>query len=263
MNLSIIIPVYNSSLILPKLIKSIHKNTNKKKLKKEIILINDSSKDDSWKTILKLKKKYNFIKGINLKKNYGQHNAIISGLNFSKGNIVVLMDDDMQHHPKYIIKIYNELINGNSDVCYVKYLKRKHLKWKIFVSWLNNIIASFLALKSITIYTSSFKGINKKIISKMIKYKKNEVFLDWLILKQTNKISVINILHKKRFSGKTNYNLKKLLELWSIMIMNIEPKTIFHNLYLLLPKIFVKLFVYPFVKKNNINEQYKILNKTF
>ena len=57
MNLSIIIPVYNSSLILPKLIKSIHKNTNKKKLKKEIILINDSSKDDSWKTILKLKKK--------------------------------------------------------------------------------------------------------------------------------------------------------------------------------------------------------------
>ena len=263
MNLSIVIPVYNSSQILPKLIQSINQNFNNNRIKKEIFLINDFSSDNSWEIILKLKKKYNFIKGINLKKNYGQHNAIMAGLNYCKGDICIMMDDDMQHHPKYIKEIYKELISQEFDVCYVKYLKRKHLKWKIFVSWLNNIIASILAFKSIKIYTSSFKGINKKTKTKMIKYKKNEVFLDWLILKETKKISVINIQHKKRFSGKTNYNLKRLLELWSIMIMNIESKTILHYIFLLLPKIIIKLLVYPFVKKNNINEQYKILSKTF
>ena len=186
----------------------------------------------------------------------------MAGLNFSKGKFCVLMDDDMQHDPKYIIDIYHKLREGYS-ICYVKYLKRKHLKWKIFVSWLNNIIASVLALKSVKIYTSSFKGFNKKILKGVIKYKEKEVFIDWLILEQSKDVAVINVIHQKRHSGKTNYDLKKLLELWSIMIMKIKPRSIIHNIWLILPQIFVKFLLYPMVKKNNISEQYKIKEKIF
>tara|TARA_A100001015_G_scaffold295221_1_gene373975 strand:- start:1055 stop:1843 length:789 start_codon:yes stop_codon:yes gene_type:complete len=262
MDLSIIIPVYNSEKIISTLVKKIFEITKLKKLKSEIILIDDFSKDNSWTKIKNLKKKYKFIKGVNLQSNYGQHNAIMAGLNFSKGKFCVLMDDDMQHDPKYIIDIYHKLREGYS-ICYVKYLKRKHLKWKIFVSWLNNIIASVLALKSVKIYTSSFKGFNKKILKGVIKYKEKEVFIDWLILEQSKDVAVINVIHQKRHSGKTNYDLKKLLELWSIMIMKIKPRSIIHNIWLILPQIFVKFLLYPIVKKNNISEQYKIKEKIF
>lgn len=262
MDLSIIIPVYNSEQILSKLIEEIENYTSKKELKKEIILVNDLSEDKSWEKIKELSLKNNNIKGINLQNNYGQHNAIIAGLNFCNGKICILMDDDMQHNPKYIMNIY-EKINNGYDVCYVKYLKRKHLRWKIFVSWLNNIIASILAFKPISIYTSSFKGFNKFIVEKIIMYKEKEVFLDWLILNQSQRVATIEILHQERFNGKTNYNLKRLFELWSIMIMKIKITSTFHYFLLFLPKIFVKFIVYPLVKKNNINEQYKIKEKTF
>ena len=260
MNLSIVIPVFNSEEIISTLVDEISKQIKSYNLKIEIILVNDFSKDLSWEKIKSLNKKYSFVKGINLVNNYGQHNAIMAGLNHCNGNYCILMDDDMQHNPKYIIDIYNKL-NSGYEICYVKYLKRKHLKWKIFVSWLNNIAASILALKSIKIYTSSFKGFNKKILLNIIKYKEKEVFLDWLILEQSKNIFILDVLHQERRSGNTNYNLKRLLELWSIMIIKIKTKSFFHFLWLFLPKIFVKFIVYPFVKKKNIKEQYKIKDK--
>lgn len=262
MNLSIVIPVYNSEAILPELLEKIEDSLLSKKIKMEIILVNDFSEDRSWETIKLLKNKFPFIKGIDLQNNYGQHNAIMAGLNYSSGEICILMDDDMQHDPKYIYDIYQVLMKGH-DICYVKYLKRKHLKWKIFVSWLNNIIASILAFKPIKIYTSSFKGFKRDITKNIIKFKDKEVFIDWLILNQSKKITIIDVVHKERLSGKTNYNLKRLFELWSIMIMKIKPRSIIHYLWLLLPKILVIFLLYPLVKKNNISEQYKIKSKTF
>ena len=81
------------------------------------------------------------------------------------------MDDDMQHSPEDIFKIYKNLLKGY-DSCYVKYINRQHAKWKIFVSWLNNVVASVLASKPIDLYTSSFKGFKKKICIKMnLKFK--------------------------------------------------------------------------------------------
>ena len=93
MKLSIIIPVYNSSKILNTLVENIYSNLYKKFEFIELILINDFSADNSWEIIKKLKKKYNFIKGINLKENYGQHSAIFCGLKYFKGENIVCMDE--------------------------------------------------------------------------------------------------------------------------------------------------------------------------
>ena len=127
MDLSIIIPVYNSSDIIKKLINQISLNL-KKRLKYEILLINDSSKDTSWDVISTLSKRYRCIKGINLKKNYGQHSAILIGLKYAKGKKIITMDDDLQHPPSSIIQILHTL--KKYDLCYTLYLKRKHLLWK-------------------------------------------------------------------------------------------------------------------------------------
>jgi len=259
-DISIIIPVYNSSNILPELIKRIN-NSLSKISSFEIVLINDFSSDKSWDVIKKLQKDYLNLRGINLKQNYGQHNALMAGLNNVKGNFIIMMDDDLQHPPEKIIDIYNEL-NKGFDICYVKYVNRKHVKWKIFVSWLNNIISSILIQKSINVYTSSFKGINLALKDKIIKYKKPQVFIDWLILNETKNISTINVEHYKRHSGNTNYSFKKLLLLWSNMVLIIPMLPIrFSSIFLFCAKIIVKIFVYRLVKEKDFKEQYEVIEK--
>ena len=187
MRLSVVIPVYNSEKILNTLINSIKKKIKIRKNLFEIILVNDFSSDNSWKKISNLKRNNNFIKAINLRKNYGQHYAIFIGLKFAKGKYIVCMDDDMQHDPRYINKIVKTLENRN-DVCYVKYLKQEHKITKIFISKLNNIVSSYLMNKSIKIYTSSFKGFTKNIKNKIIQNKSDFVFLDYWIFKYSKKI---------------------------------------------------------------------------
>lgn len=223
MKLSIIIPVYNSEKIIPTLINSINENLKNFKNFFEIILVNDFSNDQSWNTIINLSKSYNFIKGINLKQNYGQHSAIFVGLKYCSGDKIICMDDDMQHDPVYIKDLYNEVDNGY-DACYVKYLNRKHSVIKIFISWLNNIISSYLINKPLNIYPSSYKAISSKIKNNIINNSTQFVFLDYWIIKNSQSIQTIKVKHKNRFEGETNYKLRELLTLWSRMIFLIESK---------------------------------------
>ncbi len=219
MNLSIIIPVFNSSKILKKLVKNIKYHLDIKLNNKfEIIFINDHSSDSSWSVIRELSKKYSFIKGIDLKKNIGQHAAIFVGLNYSTASKIITMDDDLQHPPSYLLKIYNKL--SNFDVCYTTYINRQHVLWKILVSKLNNFFSNFLFNKPNNVYLSSFRGFKSTIKNKIIKEKPNIIFLDSLILKHSKKTTSIKIVHQKRFRGESNYNLKKLLNLWFDMIEN-------------------------------------------
>lgn len=260
MKLSIVIPVFNSSDILEKLIQNI-KDEIEIKLNNdfEIILVNDHSTDDSWITILKLSRKYSFIKGIDLKYNIGQHSAIFVGLIFAKGSRLITMDDDLQHPPSYLVKIYREL--KNFDICYTSYTERKHLLWKILVSNLNNFFSSLLFNKSYKIYLSSFRGFNCYVKNQIIKDKPKKVFLDSLILKHSKKITSIQIIHQKRFKGESNYDVKKLFTLWFDMIENFHLYPIrFGSLIGLVAFIFVKFFR---SIKDRKNFHYSIRKKTF
>ena len=263
MNLSIIIPVYNSANILEKLINRIEKVMDNNLIKEfEIILINDSSVDESWEKIKILTKKSKNTKGINLSKNFGQHNAIMAGLNECSGENIITMDDDLQHPPESIKDIYNEL-EKNFDACYTYYLDRKHPLWKKFVSWLNNLISSYLLNKPLKIYMSSFRGFKKNVLEKIIQYKKPEVYIDGLILKATRKISMIYVPHNKRVFGASNYNFKKLMTLWSYMAMNFSIYPIrFGTLIGIIIKYFIVIYNKIFLKKK-INSQYEIKEKTY
>lgn len=263
MNISIVIPVYNSAKILPVLINKIIKNLKKSKIKKfEVFLVNDSSLDNSWEVIKKLTNKKKYLKGINLDKNYGQHNAIAAGLYYCKNDLTILMDDDMQHDPIYITQIINELKKG-FDACYVRYLKRKHNLWKKVVSKLNHITSSFLAEKTVDIYASSFKGFNKKVRQKINGVKDKEIFLDWIIINNSSKIQSINIIHRERLKGITNYNLKKLFILWGIMILKIKNKNKIKKLIVFFIKFFLVNPLMKLIKKEKNKEKFLIREKTF
>ena len=254
MKLSIVIPVYNSSKILHTLLNNIQQCVADDIKNFEVILVNDFSKDDSWERIKELKKRYSYIKGISLKKNYGQHSAIFCGLKNCRGENILCMDDDMQHDPKYILNMLTEL--NQNDVCYVKYKKRKHNYLKIFVSKLNNYVSSFLMKKTLNIYTSSFKCFRKEISNKIIANDESFIFLDYWIFKFAKKITFIEVTHNERLHGKTNYGFRELLTLWSKMIFLIDVKKNTMRFYLLqIIKGFFKVFLKNYIsykKKDKI-----------
>lgn len=260
--ISIVIPVYNSENIINKLIKKIEISLKKFKFY-EIILVNDNSNDNSWNLIKNLSIKNRKIKGINLAKNFGQHNAVMAGLNYSSGDIIITMDDDLQHPPSAIKKLIKNINNG-SDICYTNYLKRKHSLLKIFLSNLSNFISGFLIQKPNSLYLSSFRAMNKKLRNKIILYRSPDIYIDMHILRNAKKIGQININHQKRFSGKSNYTILKLFSLW----LNLATYSKINIInYSTIVTIFIKILIFPIIlyKKFLIKEkkQFIISEKTF
>ena len=118
MKISIIIPVYNSSPMLTELCERIFKTMKELNFQNnfELIMINDCSQDNSWQKINDLSSINYFVKGINLSENFGQHNAIMAGLNNCTGEYIITIDDDLQHPPEFIPEIIDKL--DDFDVCY-------------------------------------------------------------------------------------------------------------------------------------------------
>ena len=258
MDLSIIIPVYNSEKIIDNLVDQIIDSVKNIKTinSYEIILINDCSPDNCWEKIKLLSKKYGAVKGISLAENFGQHNAIMAGLKECKGEKIITMDDDLQHPPESIKNLVNEL-DKNFDVSYTKYLNRQHSFWKKIVSWLNNLISSFLLNKPYDIYLSSFRAFKKKIAKEIINYEGSSIYLDSLILKTTRNISIISVEHRERPHGFSNYGFRKLLLLWSDMIIDLKIlplriASIF--IIIILPFIIVIRKILFFSKRNKENQ---------
>ena len=258
--LSIIIPVYNSSKILEKLINEINSNLYETfKNDYEIILVNDFSNDNSWEIIKKISEKFNFIKGIDLSYNVGQHGAIFVGLKNSIGDRIIIMDDDLQHPPKSLVTIYEKL--DLFDACYTLYVKRKHVYWKIFVSTVNNFFSSFIFDKPFKIYTSSMKGIKGDVRDKFLIHNPKIPFIDSLILKEAKKITNIKVHHQERFEGKSNYNIRKLFILWFDMIENFHFYPLrFGSLVGLISLFIVRIFR---IFKTKKSFSYEIKEKTF
>jgi undecaprenyl-phosphate 4-deoxy-4-formamido-L-arabinose transferase len=179
----------------------------------ELLLVNDASPDDSWQVITELAKHNDFIKGISLRKNFGQHSAIMAGLNHARGDIVIVMDDDLQHPPEEIGNLMGA-IDAGADVCYTRYKGRQHAMWKILGSRFNDWVATRLLDKPKGLYLSSFKAMRREVVQEVIKYDGPYAYLDGLILDVTRSIATIDINHLPRREGTGNYNLKRSISLW-------------------------------------------------
>lgn len=213
--LSIVVPVYRSASILPQLVEQIRAEMVKEGMvdSYELLLINDASPDNSWQVICSLAQVYPFIKGISLRRNFGQHNAIMAGLNHVSGEFVVLMDDDLQHPPHAIGEIVSALENGY-DVCYANYVNRQHALWKKLGSQFNDWVATRLLDKPKGLYLSSFKGLRKAVAQEVIRYDGPYAYVDGLILDVTRSITSIDIEHQARHEGEGNYDLRRSISLW-------------------------------------------------
>lgn len=213
--LSIVVPVYRSESILPLLVEKLQQQLNGLQLANdfELILVNDSSPDHSWKVICDLAARHPFVRGLSLRRNFGQHNATMAGLHQARGEIVVVMDDDLQHPPDAIVFMIAAIKDGY-DVCYTKYTNRQHAAWKKLGSAFNDWAARHLLDKPRGLYLSSFKAMRAEVVAEIIKYDGPYAYIDGLILDVTRNINVVSISHQGRHSGEGNYNLRRSVSLW-------------------------------------------------
>lgn len=212
-HVSIVVPVYRSEAILPHLVDKIQEALSGAAWPYELILVCDSSPDGSWEVIQRLAAANGFVRGVNLTKNVGQHNAIMAGLGLVRGSIVVVMDDDLQHPPAALHDLIASIESGH-DVCYTRYANRQHAQWKKLGSWFNDRVAALLLKKPRGLYLSSFKAMHRRIANQVVQYDGPYAYVDGLILDITRKIDVVTVQHQARFDGEGNYNLVRSISLW-------------------------------------------------
>lgn len=213
--LSIIIPVYNSSICLKELVDRCLKVLNEKfSNESEIIIIDDYSEDKSWETILELKSiQPDIIKAIRLSKNYGQHNATLCGLFHSKNPYIITIDDDLEFKPEDIVYLVNEMIASNSDLVYgVDNLKKYNVFTKSFIS-LYKKVAGLVHGKNY-IYGSSFRLIKHELAIQLLNHASRFSFIDEFISWHTSKISSVPINCDVSKRGKSRYSFFSLVKIF-------------------------------------------------
>ena len=123
--ISVVIPAYHSEKTLPKLVPRLAHVLKDAAASFEVILVDDGSWDETWNVILALAREYPFIRGFQLMRNYGQHNALLCGIRVARGDIVVTMDDDLQNPPEEVPRLLAKLAEGY-DVVYGTPQKESH-----------------------------------------------------------------------------------------------------------------------------------------
>jgi len=212
MTISIIIPVFNSEKTIEIVCNKI-KDVSKDNYYFEIILVNDNSQDNSLNICKTLTEINDYIILLNLAKNFGQHAALLAGLNYATGDYIVFLDDDLQTPPEEITNLIAKLEEGY-DVVYANYKSKKHSKFQNIGSKINNIMANIILKKPKNLRITSYFIIKKFIANEILKYTGPYPYLGGLILRSTDNIGILNIDHKEREFGKTNYNFIKLFRLW-------------------------------------------------
>ena len=206
-SISVVTPVFNSEKIIEKFYLSLIESLKKTHQTYEIILVNDCSTDGSKKIIQKIKRKNT--KLINLKKNIGQHNALLKGLKEAKGNTIITLDSDMQDNPNYIKKNYFKHIKSKK-IQMISLKKDKNVR-NIFSLIFWNILGIFF-FKLIHTNPSNYLFFSRKDLYDLLKMKKKFlIYLDFLIIKK--EIMIINGIKLSRKDKKTSYNFKKLFSL--------------------------------------------------
>jgi glycosyltransferase involved in cell wall biosynthesis len=213
MEVSVVVPVYRSAAILPTLVEKVREALSPHFHEYELILVNDCSPDESWSVVESLARKHAFVVGLDLRKNVGQDNAIMAGLNQARGKTVVIMDDDLQHSPEDIPLLCAQIAEGH-DVCYAYFEKKRQAWWKNMGSWLNGKLAGWVIGKPSHIYLSPFKAISGDVVKEMITHRGPFAYVDGLIWTITSRCTQVPAQHHARAEGTGNYDLIKSIKVW-------------------------------------------------
>jgi undecaprenyl-phosphate 4-deoxy-4-formamido-L-arabinose transferase len=210
-SLSVVIPVYNSANTLDELLLRLSQELPKLAGVFEAILINDGSQDRSWEGISRLCTLYPWAQGVNLMRNYGQHNALLCGVRLARYETIVTMDDDLQHPPEEMYKLLEKLAEG-SDVVYGVPQKQPHTWWRnIFSVIIRRFLAYIMGVKNLRDF-ASFRAFRASLRDAFKNYQNPNVILDVLLSWGTVRFSNAIVKEMPRAVGHSNYNFIRLVQ---------------------------------------------------
>jgi undecaprenyl-phosphate 4-deoxy-4-formamido-L-arabinose transferase len=210
MSVSVVVPVYNSEATLRALAEQLDAELRGQVSAMELILVNDGSRDDSWQVVLELAQRYSWVRGINLKRNYGQHNALLCGIRAARYDIVVTMDDDLQHPPEEVPKLLAVLADG-ADVVYGTPREEQHDFMRNLASRVTKIALQSTMGAQTARKVSAFRAFRTAMREAFDDYRSPFVSIDVLLTWGSTRFASLPVEHRPRASGVSNYTFRKLV----------------------------------------------------
>ncbi|WP_191085008.1 glycosyltransferase family 2 protein [Roseococcus microcysteis] len=217
--LSIVVPVYRGAATVGKLVEAL--SALKPAGGIEIVLVNDGSPDDSGDVCRRLAETATVpLTYVEHARNFGEHNAVLTGLRHARGAYIINMDDDLQNPPEEVIRLYDHARLGGWDVVYTRYAKKEHEGWRNLGSKFANKVADSLLDKPKGLYLSSFRCMSALVAQEVVKYTGPYPYIDGLIMQVTQRIASIEVAHYPRAEGRSNYTMRRLVRLWLNLATN-------------------------------------------
>jgi len=221
MNLSIIVPVYRGEKLVGPLVERLNRALPTFAKKYEVILVNDGSPDGSWKIIEQLTKKYKWVRGARLMRNYGQHNATLCGVRLARYDVIVTMDQDLQHPPEEIPLLLAELEKG-FDVVYgsPKKLPQGFIR-NLLTANIKRILANVMGVPSVK-NISAFRAFPAHLRSAFENFQSPTMIIDVLLSWGTTRFTSIQVDIAEAHNS--NYNFASLVEMALMILVGYSTK---------------------------------------
>ena len=210
MTCSVVIPVYNSEATLAELVAELEKILPALATAFEVVLVNDGSADRSWEIITELARARSWLRGINLMRNFGQHNALLCGIRAARYDVIVTLDDDLQNPPGEIPKLLARLAAG-CDVVYGTPDQPQHGLWRNLATAATKLtLAGFVGSRAAR-GVSAFRAFRSELRQAFASFQGPYVCLDVLLAWSTTRFDAVPVRHDSRRAGASQYTFRKLV----------------------------------------------------
>ena len=217
--LSFVIPLYNSAGTIQPLVRQIA--ALRIEGGHEIVLVNDGSSDGTWAACGALLGEVAVpITLADHARNFGEHNAVLTGYRHARGAYVVNLDDDGQNPPAEAVRLWEHARHEGLDVVFGHYATKEHSPWRNFGSWLTNRMADWMLDKPRGLYLSSFRCVSALAARAAAEHTGPYPYIDGLLLQVTQRIGALEVSHEARHAGHSGYTLRRLLRLWLSTFVN-------------------------------------------
>lgn len=207
--ISVVVPVYNSATILPRLVERLEPVLASLAYDYELVLVNDGSRDQSWAVIQELSQSLPWIRGINLMRNYGQHNAVLCGIRAARFDTIVTIDDDLQHPPEEIHKLIAKLEEG-FDVVYGYPEREPHGLLRGLASGLTKMALQKSMGAETARHVAAFRAFRTRARDAFTSYQSPFVSIDVVLTWATTRFTAVQVRHDPRREGASNYTFGML-----------------------------------------------------
>lgn len=211
--LSFVIPLYHSAETIADLVRDIE--LLQVDGGHEIVLVNDGSTDRTSEVCRGLVASARVpITLIEHARNYGEHNAVLTGWRHARGEHIVNLDDDGQNPPSECVRLWQEAKRTGKDVIFGHYAAKQHSIWRNWGSRFTNRMTDWALDKPQGFYLSSFRCVTRFLAQQVMTYAGPYPYIDGLILQVTQRIGSIEVRHEPRRAGQSTYTLRRLVRLW-------------------------------------------------